>query len=511
MNRSLITLLLTLTLCVGANAQSVVRGTVFNDTNLDRTLDAGEKGVKEVAVSNGVEVVLTDSKGRYELPARDPMIVFVVKPSGYRLPVNDNRLPQFYYIHKPSGSPAYKFPGSAPTGDLPESVDFPLVKYSEPDEFNVIAFGDTQPYSDDDIDFLRRGAVSSLIGVENIAFGTTLGDISGDRPSYFEPVSRVVSRIGVPWYHLVGNHDHNYDPTDDALATESYEAYFGPATFSFNYGKVHFIVADNIIHSIDPETKRSGYVGGFREEQIKFIENDLALLPADRLVVLMVHIDLFDHANKSFRRADRDRVFAAMSRFPNTLSLSAHTHYIKQGFFGPNEGWTGPNPHHHLNTGAICGDWWRGIVDQNMLPGSMMRDGSPQGYFVLRFDGNEYIYDYNAIHYDAPRQISILVKEGQLYANFFAGNERSTLRYRVDGGEWIQMTGSVEHDPLFASIRERWDSDNEKFTGARPSNPVDSYHLWKAPVTVPGPDSVVEVEARDMFGRTFTERLVVKE
>jgi hypothetical protein len=493
-----------------AQAQTVVRGTVFKDTNLNSVFDAGEKGVKGVGVSNGIDVVLTDSRGKYELPARDPMIVFVIKPSGYKVPVDENQLPKFYRIHKPSGSPAYKYPGSAPTGELPEAVDFPLIKYDEPDEFNVIAFGDTQPYSKKDIEYLRRGAVSSLAGVEEIAFGTTLGDITGDRPDWFEPVSRVISRIGVPWYHIVGNHDHNYDSTDDALATESYEARFGPATCSFNYGKVHFIVADNIIHSINPENGRAIYVGGFREEQIRFIENDLALVPADRLVVLMVHIDLFDYTGSRIRRADRDRVFAAMSRFPNTLSLSAHTHYIKQAFFGANEGWPGVNPHHHINAGAICGDWWRGIVDQRGLPGTMMRDGSPQGYFVLRFDGNKYIYDYKVTHYDAPGQISLVVKEGQLYANFFAGNERSTLRFRVNGGVWQDMAQSVEHDPVFASIRRQWDNPDEKLPGVRPSNPVDSHHLWKAPIVIPGPDSIIEVEAGDMFGRTFVERLVVE-
>ncbi len=509
MKRPFIALLAISAICAGAKAQSVVRGTVFNDTNHNSVLDTGEKGVKGVGVSNGIDVVQTDSKGRYELPAHDPMIVFVIKPSGYSIPVNDSQLPRFHYIHKPSGSPAdYKFQGSAPPGPLPEAVDFPLVKYKESDEFNIIAFGDTQPYNEWNIDFLRRGAVSSLVGVEDIAFGTTLGDITGDRPNYFEPVSRVISRIGVPWHHVIGNHDHNYDSESDALASESYEAHFGPATYSFNYGKVHFIVADNIIHQLDPETGGARYVGGFREDQIRFIENDLEFVPTDHLVVLMVHIDLFDHADRSFRRADRDRVFAAMARFQNTLSLSAHTHYIKQAFFGNNEGWPGTNPHHHLNAGAICGDWWNGIIDQNLLPGAMMRDGSPQGYFVLRFDGSDYLYDYNVIHYDAPRQMSIHVKEGQLYANFFVGNERSTLRFRVNGGDWREMTKSVERDPLFMSIRERWDTSEEKFIGGRPSNPVDSHHLWKAPLTISGSDCVIEVEATDMFGRTFVERMV---
>ncbi len=509
MNKFSILLLGALAFCLNAEAQSVVRGTVFDDSNFNLQFDTNEKGIRGVGVSNGTDVVLTDAQGRYELPVSDPMVVFVIKPAGYALPVNDSKLPRFYYIHKPSGSPQTKYPGSAPTGTLPEAVHFPLTKCVEHEKFNVMAFGDTQPYDEKEIDYLRRGVVSNLMGVEGVAFGTTLGDITGDRPDFFDPVSRVVSRIGIPWYHVVGNHDHNYDMADDSFATESFQAHFGPTTFSFNYGKVHFIVADNIIQSHNSETGRSQYVGGFREDQLKFIENDLALVPLDHLVVLLVHIDLFDGTDKSFRRADRDRLFAAMSKFPNTLSVSAHTHYIKQAFFGQNDGWTGEHRHQHLNAGAICGDWWKGITDQYNLPGTMMRDGSPQGYFMLRFDGNRYVYDYEVVHYNAPQQISLHIKDGELYANFFAGNEFSKLRCRVNGGEWKSMSQRIEIDPLYKSVYDRWDVE-KGLPGKRPSNAAESHHLWKASIDLSGLDSVIEVEATDMFGRTFTAHLVVE-
>lgn len=491
-----------------AGAQGVVSGVVFNDANLNSRLDAGEKGVANVGVSNGSAVTQTDRNGRYELPATDNMIVFVIKPSGYRVPVDDMHLSRFYYIHKPGGSPALKYPGSAPTGALPAQVNFPLVKYNEPENFNVLAFGDTQPYSDNDIDYLRRGVANNLSGIGNIAFGTTLGDITGDRPDYFKPVTSIISRIGVPWYHVAGNHDHNYDTDNDRIATESYEAFYGPATYSFNYGKVHFIVFDDIIHSLN-DAGRAQYVGGLREDQLQFVENDLKLVPADRLVVLLMHIPFDLGTGTSFRSADRDRLFAAMAKFPNTFSLSAHTHYIKHIFYGKNDGWQREKPHHHLNAGAICGDWWKGVLDQYNLPGTMMRDGSPQGYFVLKFTGNQYIYDYELVHFDDPKQISLHIKDNVLYANFFVGEKSNRLRYRVNGGEWTIMQPSRERDPLFVSIYERW-SEKPDAPGRQPSAPVVSEHLWKANISIEAPDSIVEVEATDMFGRTYTQRMVVK-
>jgi hypothetical protein len=400
-----------------------------------------------------------------------------------------------------------QFPGSAPTGKLPESVNFPLVKCAEPDDFNIIVFGDTQPYNDTEIDYLKRSAVNPLIGISGMTFGVTLGDITGDRPDLFEPVSRVISQIGIPWYHVKGNHDRNYDTDDHRFSSEAYEAFYGPATYSFNCGRVHFIVLDNIIHSRS-DAGRAQYTGGLTEVQLQFVENDLKQVPADRLIVLMMHIPLFDEGGETFRHADRNRLFAALSGFPHTLSVSGHTHYIKHYFFeNNNEGWKQEQPHHHLNMGAICGDWWKGVVDQYNLPGAMMRDGSPQGYFVLRFTGNQYIYDYRTVHYDAPKQIAIYAQKDTLYANFFAGNKFSTLRCRFAGNDWQPMEPAFERDPLFASIRQRWD-DTEKLPGKRPSNPAISEHLWKAAVKTPG-QCVVEVMATDMYGRTFIEKAVI--
>lgn len=491
-----------------AQAQEKVKGTVFDDANGNSQLDAGENGVSGVGVSNGLEVALTGADGRYELPARDPMIVFVIKPTGYRVPVNEYQLPQFYYVHKPAGSAALKYPGSAPTGALPKQVDFPLLRADESEDFNVLVFGDTQPYSETDIDYLRR-TVANLSGIEGMTFGVTLGDIAGDRPDFFEPVSRAVSRIGLPWHHLPGNHDHNYDTTDDKVATESFEAFFGPTTYSFNHGKVHFIVADDIIHSLNGETGRPQYTGGLREDQLQFIENDLRSVPEDHLIVLLTHIQLFEEnpERETFRRADRDRLFAALSRFERSISLSAHTHFIRQDFFGPADGFQGKNPHFHLNAGAICGDWWKGINDQYRLPGAMMRDGSPQGYFVLKFTGNDYIFDYHTVHLVDPQQISLFIQDRTLFANFFIGNQYSKLRYRVDGGEWRQMERTPGNDPLFSSIRGRWD-DVQGLPGKIPSRPQATEHLWSAPIELSHPDSVVEVEATDHFGRTYTQRLI---
>lgn len=125
---------------VGADLTAT--GTVFLDTNGNQVKDNDEKGLPGVRVSNGQDIVQTDANGQYVLTVTDDTILFVIKPRGFMTPINENRLPKFYYIHKPHGSPeGLKYAGIAPTGPLPASIDFPLTEQSEADTFKVLVFG----------------------------------------------------------------------------------------------------------------------------------------------------------------------------------------------------------------------------------------------------------------------------------------------------------------------------------------------------------------------------------
>ena len=70
-------------------------GTVFNDANMNGVQDEGESGIEGVMVSDGLNVVMTNSNGAYELPSPTEeaseagFSVFITKPAGYNVPVND--------------------------------------------------------------------------------------------------------------------------------------------------------------------------------------------------------------------------------------------------------------------------------------------------------------------------------------------------------------------------------------------------------------------------------------
>lgn len=83
---------------LGDGDDNTISGFVYHDRDRDGIKDKSEKGIKDVMVSYGIEVVLTDKKGRYALPAFDNMTVFITKPAQYEVPVDELNVPQFFII-----------------------------------------------------------------------------------------------------------------------------------------------------------------------------------------------------------------------------------------------------------------------------------------------------------------------------------------------------------------------------------------------------------------------------
>lgn len=501
------------------NAQLTVTGTVFADTNNNGTMDSGEAGLSEVAVSNGNEVVLTDEQGTYSIPIDDnDGKVFVIKPSGYKLPTDELNRPQFYYLHKPKGSPDLKFDGVEATGELPEAINFPLVKSVEKETFSVLLFGDPQPYSRQEVEYFDRDVVSELVDAQGYVFGITLGDIVGNDLDLFQPYSESVAQIGLPWFNVYGNHDMNFDAESDQFADETFEATFGPPTYSLNYGDAHFIIADDVVYP--RKDGKPGYIGGFTEQQLNFIKNDLKHVSKDQLVVIAFHIPIFvpEQGGRTFRLEDRDRLFELLEDYPHTLSLSAHTHIQQFKFFDEEDNWHRIRPHTHYNAGTTSGDWWSGVPDNRGIPPTLMRDGTPNGYAMLHVEGNDYTIDYKVAEKPADYQMSLWGPEvvpqdfwhgAQLYVNYFLGNSFTQVEYRVIGQQnrWRNMRRVEEQDPYVAQLRQKWDTASNVLEGKRPSNPIISTHLWKTgvPNDLPLGKHTLEIRVTDMFGRAFIE------
>lgn len=488
-----------------AVAQETARGVVFHDVNENGVRDRGENGVPNVGVSNGFDVVQTDRSGAYTLQIDSDEIIFVIKPAGWCTSVDDNNLPRFYYIHKPAGSPASEYGGVPATGPLPASIDFPLVRQQERDTFQVIFFGDTQPRNIEEVNYIAHDVVEDLIGTP-AAFGVTLGDIVFDDLSVFPVLNGVVGRIGVPWYNVIGNHDLNMDTSVDETSDETYERIYGPAYYSFNYARVHFIVLDNVAW------EGKDYHGKIGERQMQFVRNDLMHVPADRLVVLMMHIPL--------QGVDDYRdLLSILAERPHTFSISAHWH--RQGNFFLTDSGPALEGHHHLVHGTVSGSWWTGIKDEYGIPHATMSDGTPNGYSIGTFSGTDYKLTYRAARRPPEFQMSVFTPEAvsstnteniEVVVNVFMGSTQSIVEMRVgNNGEWIPLQKTERPDPYYVASKQYKDTLAPE-AGRKSPDPANSTHLWAAnlPANIPIGTHVIYVRTTDMFGQSFYAHRILR-
>ncbi len=486
-------------------------GYVFNDANKNGKKDAAERGISGVRVSNQQQIVHTDSSGKWTLPYTDDTIFFVIKPRGWMTKLGEHNLPQFSYIHLPKGAPeGRRFGGVKPTGPLPASIDFPLYRQNEPTKFRAVMFADTQPRDVREVNYITHDVVESLIGVE-AAFGVTLGDIVFDDLSVFGPLNAAIGLIGIPWYNVLGNHDINLDSPDDRESTHTFESIYGPPYYSFDYGPTHFIVLDDV----EFLGAGKGYRGGIGPKQMEWIKNDLALVPRNQLVVLMMHIPLVEVG-------DRAELYRLIEQRPNVISISGHTHYQEHIFIGEKDGWKGIKPHHHTVNVTVSGSWWQGSPNELGIPHATMRDGAPNGYSIFTFDGTNYSIEFKAAGSD--RQMNIYAPDEAVRAdaatipvtvNVFGGSEKSVVEVRLNEGPWVKMEKVLKPDPAFAEAVAR-DAALQ-----RPYRPLpaamQSPHLWElsmekvmAGATVYWGSHTIEVRTTDMFGNVHVAKRIIR-
>ena len=527
-------------------ADELARGTVFEDLDGDGVRDPDEPGLADVRVSDGRAVVLTDADGRWELPVEDEAVVFVTKPSGFRTALSPHNTPRFYHLHRPEGSPpGLRYPGIPPTGPLPEAIDFPLVRQEEPSVFEALLFADPQPQSDAELDFIRVDVLDGLVGTD-AAFGMTLGDILFDDLSLFERSAALVGQLGIPWYHVPGNHDMNLLAGDDRHSLETFQRHFGPPYYAFEYGDALFVVLDNIEYNghgqSDPGDVRGagGYIANLGARQRGWLEQELSHVPRETLVVLAMHAPLATYAAPEAlgtNTQDRRELFALLAGRPNLYAVAGHTHTTEHHHFGEADGFPGPGTFHHHVLTTVSGSWWSGPLDARGVPTTVQRDGTPNGYHVLEVDGAAATVRFQAAGAPADHQMRILLdvhhhglrkdlardhRPGELFdgrlrasavphtdvlVNLFDGGPRSTVRFRVDDGPWTVAERVARQDPHVLEVVARNRDTVKDWVSVVPSS-----HIWVGGLPEDlGPGvATLTVEATDEFGRVHHGHMILE-
>jgi 3',5'-cyclic AMP phosphodiesterase CpdA len=475
-------------LSMTAAAQETFSGVVFRDADRNGVRDEGEAGIPDVSVSNGVQVVRTDVEGRYTLPHRDEMVVFVSKPADYALPVDENQVPQFFYVHQPQGSPDFieEYEGLEPTGALPESVDFPLIPAQSPNSFSFVAFGDLQPYTPEELTWVRDTAVADLLD-SDAHFAVAVGDLVGDALDLYPRLQQVMGALPFVTYYLPGNHDLNFDAPNDRYSVETYKRHFGAPYYSFDYGQAHFVLFDNIVWQ--DEGYENSYNGRLSDEQLRWFANDLKHVDPDKLIVLSMHAALsnyIDRDSPQHQESNRERVYEILAEggFDNVISLAGHSHTLErmrpgetynpgtltndEGEQEESFGW-GTVPFAQYVVGAVSGNWWSGPRDEFGVPTSYQRSGAPRGYMVFEIDGTGYREHYKVSGSDEVMHLTLVsgspenqrqhdlrgsVPQAQaegaiLLASVYAGSRDTQVTLQINEGQRLAMTwDKVRQDPL---------------------------------------------------------------
>ena len=408
-----------------------VAGVVFHDLSRDGVRQDDEPGIADVLVSNGRDVVRSGADGAYALPAYDNMTVMIVAPAAYDAPTDANGVPQFFRHHLPEGTPeTLRYGGLAPTGPLPEAIDFPLLRTGGRDAFSCVMMGDTQPYSNTEVGYVRDSTLDTILSLDlaDAECLIVLGDVMGDDLSLLPRFMSLFSLAGLPQYYVHGNHDYDFDATTDAHSADSWRQIYGPNYYAFEIGEVTFVALDNVVYPCGPEDAAAGgdregcadpertiYNGRVPERQMEWLGNLLAETPEDRLVVLMHHVPFVSFIDQETGRHQTDNLaeIHAMLQGRPAISFSGHTHtfeYLAAGErFG---GWeemvgVGRLPFDHVVGGAPSGNWFMGDLSFDGTPMSFARGGTPPGFMVVSFDGNRFTVDFRAAGQPAERQMAL--------------------------------------------------------------------------------------------------------
>lgn len=478
----------------GAQQKTSFQGAVFLDENENGVFDKNENGLKGVCISNGKEVVQTNKKGEWTLDAKLQKQIFIIKPAGFAIVVNKQQIPLHFIPQDYSSN---------------SEINFALLKNNENKKFSTLFFGDTQARGFKEANYIFQDVVEELIGTD-ATFGVSLGDIVADDPELMNYVAAGIGQIGIPWYNIFGNHDSDREAEKNDERDDTFEKFFGPSTYAFEYGEVVFIGLNNIY--FNPEGK---YKPHFTDEQLVFVDNYLKLVPENKLVVLMMHAPLVACDN-------RENMYRLLETRKHTFSISGHVHEQINLFVDEEMGWKGSEPHHHLINATVCGSWWCGLNDELGIPHATMNDGAPNGYSIIAFDGNKYGVQFKAARRPENYQMNIYLPEEiekssldttSVLVNVFAGSERSLVEMSIDNGNWIKLKNFKTIDPEILRMHQLSPFLNEKVKGQpldeifgfTMDSPSISHHMWQAKLPaeiLPGTHKVT-LRTTDMYNKTY--------
>jgi hypothetical protein len=143
----------------------------------------------------------------------------------------------------------------------------------------------------------------------------------------------------------------------------------------------------------------SKYIGYIPEEQLAWLEQDLAQVEKGKSVVVALYIPTFTAAVNRYPDRDvlggtvsnREHLYHLLEGYQVHL-LSGHTHF--------NDNMINGNVYEHCH-GTVCGAWWSGPI---------CFDGTPNGYAIYEAKGAKLRWQYKGTGMDVNEQFRVYKK-----------------------------------------------------------------------------------------------------
>jgi hypothetical protein len=421
------------------------------------------KGISGVVISDGFNVVQTDSKGNYSLQINTlAKFIWVSTPAGYEFKTDS-------YLAK-----HYETLASV------NQLNFEVKPLKQNDNrHNFIIWADPQVKNKKDVEKMMATSVPDtkkmIASMGNVpVHGICVGDIVWDNHELFDDYAKAVAQMGIPFFQVLGNHDMDYRLGGDETSDATFSKHFGPTYYSFNRGKAHYIVLDDVRY-LGVERTYDGYIS---QAQLDWMAKDLQFVDKNALIIINLHIPVHNAVKNN---AD---FYALLKDFPNVHIMSGHTHYnknvIKDNVF----------EHNH---GTVCGAWWTGPICE---------DGTPSGYGVYEVNGTDLKWFYQPTGLDRSEQIHLYVDEltnqKRLIANIWNWDPKWKVEYFLDGKSMGALPQEKAYDPLAVKLMK-----GDKLPAGRAfPEPKLNDHMF---VTHFAPTvKKIKVVATDRFGIKYT-------
>ncbi|MGW8264782.1 MAG: calcineurin-like phosphoesterase C-terminal domain-containing protein [Longimicrobiales bacterium] len=440
------------------------------------------RGVGNVAVSDGWDVVATRGDGTFELiSTSDRDFLRVSVPSGFRIPQNPSGTARFYRPIAPDRA-----------GEM--GAVFDLEPLEGPDEDHaLLLLADIQTQDAQEMTWFHEQTVpdvqETLRGLGSPeAIGIADGDIMYDHLELYPEFEAAVSKMGIPFFQVVGNHDLDQESGIDEGSTRTFTGRFGPRYYSFDRGAVHYVVLDDVFwHG-------SGYLGYVGSDQLRWLENDLRFVEKGRPVLVACHIPVLGGRHARVGRPDPSAGISVSNRRVLYRLLEPYQAHILTGHTHENEHLFEEGAHEHV-VAAVCGAWWSGPI---------CADGTPSGYAVYEIRGEEVTWRYKSTGLPSDHQIRIYPRGSdptapdEIIANIWDWDPGWTVVWYEDGLRRGEMTQRLGTDPLSEELHRGEDLPPRRTW----VDPLPVAHLFSA--RAPGDLREIRVEATDRFGRVYS-------